>query len=227
MRDVKRARILKRARCICVMFVRARCNVSHRASVRKNALLFSPARRSSSFSAAARRVQNALLFENATRVDVKVRTARDSRVGQRAERSVTVRPRVDRAPYQVGKRRGLRCVDAGFAMGDGRTRVSMRDARGAWTRIGARRVRGASARAARPRVGAATRHCRQTRCRAARQLATLSFSSTPRDCLFEENSRAKRRGFLRKKPAKRRFVCALVTRKYAASKNLVAPPAKI
>lgn len=79
MRDVKRARILKRARCICVMFVRARCNVSHRASVRKNALLFSPARRSSSFSAAARRVQNALLFENATRVDVKVRTARDSR----------------------------------------------------------------------------------------------------------------------------------------------------
>lgn len=226
MRDVKRARILKRARCICVMFVRARCNVSHRASVRKNALLFSPARRSSSFSAAARRVKNALLFENATRVDVKVRTARDSRVGQRAERSVTVRPRVDRAPYRVFKRRGLRCVDAGFAMGDGRTRVSMRDARGAWTRIGARRVRGASARAARPRVGAATRHCRQTRCRAARQL-TLSFSSTPRDCLFEENSRAKRRGFLRKKPAKRRFVCALVTRKYAASKNLVAPPAKI
>ena len=86
------------------------------------------------------------------------------------------RSRVDRAPYRVFKRRGLRCVDAGFAMGDGRTRVSMRDARGAWTRIGARRVRGASARAARPRVGAATRHCRQTRCRAARQLATLSFS---------------------------------------------------
>jgi hypothetical protein len=65
----------------------------------------------------------------------------------------------------------------GFAMGDGRPRVSMRDARGAWTRIGARRVRGASARAARPRVGAATRHCRQTRCRAARQLATLSSPS--------------------------------------------------
>ena len=99
MRDVKRARILKRARCICVMFVRARCNVSHRASVRKNALLFSPARRSSSFSAAARRVQNALLFENATHVfsfpslssnTFQIRTARDSRVGQRAERSVTV-----------------------------------------------------------------------------------------------------------------------------------------
>jgi hypothetical protein len=198
MRDVKRARILKRARCVCFMFVRARCNVSHRASVRKNALLFSPARRSSSFSAAARRVQNALLFENATHVfSFPSLSSNGSRFPRRSTRRTVghARSRVDRAPYRVGKRRGLRCVDAGFAMGDGRTRVSMRDARGAWTRIGARRVRGASARAARPRVGAATRHCRQTRCRAARQLATLSFSSTLRDCLFEETRARKGAGF--------------------------------
>lgn len=150
----------------------------------------------------------------------------DSRVGQLAEQSVTV-CKFDRAPYRVGKRRSFGCVDAGFAMGDGRPRVSMRDARGAWTRIGARRVRGASARAARPRVGAATRHCRQTRCRAARQLATLSSRRTPRDCLLGKLAREKAQVFEKKTRETSVCVCFQSRENTPLRKISLNPPAKI
>ena len=168
------------------------------------------ASRSSSFSAAARRSSprrkpaGKKLFENGKRTDrlfvsVKVRTAFlaiPASVNAPNSRSRSASS-IER-PIESANAEASDASICGFAMGDGRPRVSMRDARGAWTRIGARRVRGASARAARPRVGAATRHCRQTRCRAARQLATLSSRRTPRDCLLGKLAREKARVFEKK-----------------------------
>lgn len=96
------------------------------------------ASRSSSFSAAARRSSprrkpaGKKLFENGKLTD-RLFVSRQSsngisgasRVGQRAEQSVTV-CKFDRAPYRVGKRRSFGCVD--LRLRDGRWTAARLDA---------------------------------------------------------------------------------------------------
>lgn len=197
------------------------------------------ASRSSSFSAAARRSSPRLSRRKPAGMKTlrKRKTDRPSfrfqskserhfwrfPVGQRAEQSASSIER----PIESANAEASDASMNGFAMGDGRPRVSMRDARGAWTRIGARRVRGASARAARPRVGAATRHCRQTRCRAARQLATLSSRRKLRDCLLAKLAREKAQVF--EKITRETSVCVCFQSRENAPLRKISlnPPAKI
>ena len=200
------------------------------------------ASRSSSFSAAARRSSPRRKTLRKKKTLRKRKTDRPSfRFQSKFERHFWRFPRrstrrtVSRSRSASSIERPIESANAeasdasicGFAMGDGRPRVSMRDARGAWTRIGARRVRGASARAARPRVGAATRHCRQTRCRAAHQLATLSPRRTPRDCLLGKLAREKARVFEKKTRETSVCVCFQSRENTPLRKISLNPPAKI
>ena len=183
------------------------------------------ASRSSSFSAAARRSSPRLSRRKPAGMKTlrKRKTDRpsfrfrrqssngisgDSRVGQPAEQSVTVFCKFDRAPYRVGKRRSFGCVD-----------LRLRDGRWTAARLDAGRARrlDPDRGSARPwRIRARRAPTRRRRDSALSSNAVPSgaptgdpvFSVGHLVIAFWGNSRAKRRGFLRKKRAKRRCVCA-------------------
>jgi hypothetical protein len=181
------------------------------------------ASRSSSFSAAARRSSPRRKTLRKKRTLRKRKTDRpdrlfvsrqssngisgDSRVGQPAEQSVTV-CKFDRAPYRVGKRRSFGCVD-----------LRLRDGRWTAARLDAGRARrlDPDRGSARPwRIRARRAPTRRRRDSALSSNAVPSgaptgdpvFSVGHLVIAFWGNSRAKRRGFLRKKRAKRRCACA-------------------